>query len=58
MAEAFDTSGSSSYKGTGNVSRNEKLTLRIAATVVEELPNGVLRIEGQQEVRVNSRCAS
>ena len=53
MAEAFDTSGSSSYKGTGNVSRNEKLTLRIAATVVEELPNGVLRIEGQQEVRVN-----
>jgi flagellar L-ring protein precursor FlgH len=35
------------------VSRKEKLTLRVAATVVEELPNGVLRIEGQQEVRVN-----
>lgn len=53
MAEAVDTSSSSSYKGSGNVSRNEKLTLRVAATVVEELPNGVLRIEGQQEVRVN-----
>jgi len=53
MADAVNTSGSSSYKGSGNVSRNEKLTLRVAATVVEELANGVLRIEGQQEVRVN-----
>ena len=53
MAEAVNTTGTSSYKGSGNVSRNEKLTLRVAATVVEELANGVLRIEGQQEVRVN-----
>jgi flagellar L-ring protein precursor FlgH len=53
MAEAVGTSGSSNYKGSGNVSRKEKLTLRVAATVVEELANGVLRIEGQQEVRVN-----
>lgn len=53
MAEAVDTGAKSSYAGEGNVSRNEKLTLRVAATVVEELPNGVLRIEGQQEVRVN-----
>lgn len=53
MAEAVSTNGASSYKGSGNVSRNEKLTLRVAATVVEELANGVLRIEGQQEVRVN-----
>lgn len=53
MAEAVNTTGASSYSGAGNVSRNEKLTLRVAATVVEELANGVLRIEGQQEVRVN-----
>lgn len=53
MTEAVSTNGASSYKGSGNVSRNEKLTLRVAATVVEELANGVLRIEGQQEVRVN-----
>lgn len=53
MADAVDTSSSSTFSGTGSVSRNEKLTLRIAATIVEELPNGVLRIEGQQEVRVN-----
>lgn len=54
MADAVDGSASSTYKGTGNVARNEKLTLRVAATVVEELANGVLRIEGQQEVRVNN----
>jgi flagellar L-ring protein FlgH len=53
LSDAVDTSGSSTYSGSGNVSRNEKLTLRVAATVIEELPNGVLRIEGQQEVRVN-----
>lgn len=53
MAEATELSSTSEYEGSGSVSRNEALTLRLAATVVEELPNGVLRIEGQQEVRVN-----
>lgn len=53
MAEAFESKSSSTFKGSGNVARKEQLTLRIAATVVEQLPNGVLRIEGQQEVRVN-----
>jgi flagellar L-ring protein precursor FlgH len=53
MADAFEMSSSSTFNGSGSVERQEQLTLRIAATVVEELPNGVLRIEGQQEVRVN-----
>lgn len=54
LAEAVDTSSTSSYEGDGSVARSERLTLRIAATVVERLPNGVLRIEGSQEVRVNN----
>lgn len=54
LAEAVDLSSDSSFQGDGSVSRSEVLTLRIAATVVEELPNGVLRVEGQQEVRVNN----
>jgi flagellar L-ring protein precursor FlgH len=44
---------SSDFQGPGQRVAEGKLTLRVAATVVEELPNGVLRIEGQQEVRVN-----
>ncbi|OYW62396.1 MAG: flagellar basal body L-ring protein [Rhodobacterales bacterium 32-66-7] len=54
LANAYEAQSASDFKGTGNVARKEQLTLRIAATVVEELPNGVLRIEGQQEVRVNN----
>lgn len=53
MAEAVATDSSSTFSGSGDIARSEKLALRVAATVVEELPNGVLRIEGQQEVRVN-----
>lgn len=52
-ADAVRTNSNSTFSGDGSVSRQEKLTLRVAATIVEELPNGVLRIEGQQEVRVN-----
>lgn len=44
---------SSNSSGDGSVKRNEKLTLRIAATVLDVLPNGVLSISGTQELRVN-----
>jgi flagellar L-ring protein FlgH len=44
----------SEFSGGGQVRRNEKLTLRVAATVVEVLPNGHLVIQGDQEVRVNN----
>jgi flagellar L-ring protein precursor FlgH len=35
------------------VRATRKLTLRVAATVTDVLPNGVLQDRGQQEVRVN-----
>ncbi|CAM3255184.1 flagellar basal body L-ring protein FlgH [Paracoccus nototheniae] len=48
-----DASSTSSYRGNGNITRRDQLTLRVAATVVDTLPNGTLQIEGTQEVRVN-----
>ncbi|WP_319825059.1 flagellar basal body L-ring protein FlgH [Thalassovita sp.] len=53
MEEAVSLGSSSESSGDGTVRRNEKLTLRIAATVTGVLPNGVLAVEGLQEVRVN-----
>ena len=53
MADAVNTDSDMSHQGDGSVRRNEKLTLRVAATIIETLPNGVLRIQGSQEVRVN-----
>ena len=53
MAEAAESTSDSSYAGDGSVKRGEKLTLRVAATILERLPNGVIRIQGSQEVRVN-----
>jgi len=54
MANAVGTNSSSTFRGEGSVRRTEKIALRIATTVVETLPNGVMRIEGTQEVRVNN----
>jgi len=50
-AVAIDSTSSSG--GDGSVSRSEELTLRVAATVTQVLPNGVLQISGSQEVRVD-----
>jgi flagellar L-ring protein precursor FlgH len=53
IGTGIETNSANNFSGSGSVRRTEKLTLRIASTVVERLPNGVMRIEGQQEVRVN-----
>lgn len=48
------TSGSQNSDGDGTVRRNESVTLRVAATVTQVLPNGNLAVTGRQEVRVNA----
>lgn len=52
-ANAVEIGSRSESDGDGAVRRKEKLELRVAATVTEVLPNGVMRITGSQEVRVN-----
>ncbi|MEO0398787.1 MAG: flagellar basal body L-ring protein FlgH [Pseudomonadota bacterium] len=51
---AVDASSSSTSRGDGRVQRQERITLRLAATVNRVLPNGHLMILGDQEVRVNN----
>lgn len=53
LSPGIATTSSSASAGDGTTRRNEKLTLRVAATVLGTLPNGILQIQGSQEVRVN-----
>lgn len=53
LSDAVSIDSKSRSGGDGSVKRTEKLTLRVAATVLDVLPNGVLSISGSQELRVN-----
>ena len=50
---AISAQGQSTSAGDGTVERAEQITLRLAATVEQVLPNGHLVIRGSQEVRIN-----
>ena len=43
----------SNSTGTGQITRQDTITLRVAAVVSQILPNGNLVVQGSQEVRVN-----
>jgi len=53
LKPAVDMNNSNVLTGKGNISRKEKLSLRLAARVDAVLPNGYLSLIGHQEIIVN-----
>jgi flagellar L-ring protein precursor FlgH len=51
--QLVDLSSASGSTGSGSVDRKEKIELKVAAIIVDQLPNGNFVIAGRQEVRVN-----
>lgn len=52
--DIVDLGSSSGSSGEGSIRRNETIRLRVAATIIEALPNENLVIAGRQEVKVNN----
>ena len=50
---AISASSNAASSGDGTIKRQDKIMLKIAATVTNVLPNGHLVVAGSQEVRVN-----
>lgn len=49
----FDITGKTDNKGTGTVTRQEKIETQVAALITQVLPNGNYVIQGTQEMRIN-----
>lgn len=50
---AVDFNRDRQFQGAGSIKRKDRVTLRLAARVVDRLGNGDLVIKGRQEVQVN-----
>lgn len=53
-ASVLDTLSSPAHSGKGAINRSEQIKIEVAAMVTHVLPNGNLKIKGEQEIMVNS----
>ena len=51
--DLIDADSTSRTRGSGSVEGEDEVSMRMAATVTQILPNGNMLIQGRQEVRVN-----
>jgi len=56
LSPGVDIARGSSSSGDGSMSRGEQITLRLAAQVIEVMPNGYLKLAGQQQIVVNQEA--
>jgi flagellar L-ring protein precursor FlgH len=54
LMKGVDFSSESAFRGTGTTARNENITAKISARIVQVLPNNNLVIRGSQEIMVNN----
>jgi flagellar L-ring protein precursor FlgH len=54
LMKGVNLSSSSKFSGTGSTSRNENITAKISARIIQVLPNNNLVIRGSQEILVNN----
>lgn len=51
--QAINFDSDTTSKGDGKISRSEKAKFNVAATIVQQLPNGNFVIQGKQQFRIN-----
>jgi flagellar L-ring protein precursor FlgH len=54
LANLINATSTSNYRGEGDTSRRGTMQARLSAMVVEVLPGGVLRIEGEKIISINN----
>ncbi|MDR1606856.1 MAG: flagellar basal body L-ring protein FlgH [Deltaproteobacteria bacterium] len=54
LMNGLDVSSSNAFSGSGSTSRNENITAKISARIIQVLPNRNLVIRGSQEILVNN----
>lgn len=53
-AIGIDANYSSGFSGSGSTNRNENMTAKMSARIIQVLPNGNMVIRGSQEIMVNN----
>jgi flagellar L-ring protein precursor FlgH len=54
LTNGINVTGQTQFTGTGSTSRNENVTAKVSARIIQVLPNSNLVVRGSQEILVNN----